>query len=177
MTGPIMPKATAVWLLDNTALTFQQIADFCCLHVLEIETLANQETSTIMGLDPLMNGQLTQDEIDRCSQDPKAKLVLQKNLIGSTPKTTGKYTPIARRQDKPNAIAWLVKHYPEMKDSHIVKLIGTTKTTIEAIRQKTHWNIQNIKPHSPVLLGICSQTDLNTVLAKTERKEEPSFTF
>ncbi len=167
-----MPKATAVWLLDNTALTFQQIADFCGLHVLEIETLANQEVPTIIGLDPLNNGQLTQEEIDRCSKDSTARLMLQKDLSISQGKKSGKYTPIARRQDKPNAISWLLKHYPNLRDAHIVKLIGTTKPTIDAIKQKTHWNIQNIKPQSPVLLGICSQADLDKYVEKAEKMSQ-----
>lgn len=169
MTTPIMPKATAVWLLDNTALTFKQIADFCGLHILEVETLANQEVATILGLDPIMNGQLTQEEIDRCTDDSSAKLVLQKDLSKDQKKNTGKYTPIARRQDKPNAISWLLKHYPNLRESHIVKLVGTTKPTIESIKQKTHWNIQNIKPHSPVLLGICTQADLDRAIERADK--------
>jgi hypothetical protein len=164
-----MPRATAVWLLDNTALTFQQIADFCHLHLLEVETLANQETPTMLGLNPLMNGQLTQEEIDRCTADPSARLILQKDFSKDQQKRSGKYTPIARRQDKPNAIAWLLKYYPNLKESQIVKLVGTTKPTIEAIKQKTHWNIQNIKPQSPVLLEICSQNDLDRAVEKAEK--------
>jgi hypothetical protein len=169
-----MPKATAAWLLDNTALTFQQIADFCQLHFLEVETLANQEVPTIIGLDPIINGQLTQEEIDRCTNDKTARLQLQKNLSDGLSNKKGKYTPIARRQDKPNAIAWLVKHYPTMRDGYIVKLIGTTKNTIEAIRTKTHWNIQNIKPQSPVLLELCSQENLDKYVEKTEKEAAQS---
>lgn len=174
MTAPIMPKATAVWLLDNTALTFKQIADFCHLHILEVETLANQEVATIIGLDPLINGQLNQEEIDRCTKDKDAQLKLQKNLMAGATSKRGKYTPIARRQDKPNAISWLLKHYPTMREGYIVKLIGTTKNTIEAIRTKTHWNIQNIKPQSPVLLELCSQASLDKYVAKTEKESASS---
>tara|TARA_B000000565_G_scaffold255881_1_gene238654 strand:+ start:29754 stop:30266 length:513 start_codon:yes stop_codon:yes gene_type:complete len=169
-----MPKATAVWLLDNTALTFQQIADFCHLHYLEVETLANQEVTTIIGLDPIINGQLTQEEIDRCTSDKDARLQLQKNLSVGLSNKKSKYTPIARRQDKPNAIAWLIKHYPTMRDGYIVKLIGTTKNTIEAIRTKTHWNIQNIKPQSPVLLDLCSQGSLDKYVEKTQKEAAQS---
>ena len=168
MTSPLMPKATAVWLIDNTALTFQQIADFCGLHVLEVETMANAEKPTLIGLDPLANGQLNKEEIERCEKDENADLVLQTEITALKQKTS-KYTPIARRQDKPNAIAWLLKNYPNISDRKVVKLIGTTKNTIEAIRTKTHWNMQNIKPHSPVLLGICTESELNkTVAGETE---------
>lgn len=170
MTLPLMPKATAVWLVDNTSLTFKQIADFCGMHDLEVKGIADGEVAQgIRAIDPIAAGCLTREEITRCEQDSKAKLIIiEKKLPKITVKggKKAKYTPIARRQDKPDAIYWLVKNYPEITDAQIAKLIGTTKTTIEAIRNKDHWNIKNIRPRDPVLLGICSQGDLNKVVEK-----------
>ncbi|NBO18265.1 MAG: DUF1013 domain-containing protein [Proteobacteria bacterium] len=168
MTLPLMPKATAVWLVENTALTFEQIAEFCGMHPLEVQGIADGEVSGgIRGLDPLANGQLTQDEITRCEADTKARLEIKataKQYISQ--KTKGsRYTPVARRQDKPDAIAWLIKNYPGMTDAQICKLVGTTKNTINAVRGKTHWNSNNIKPRDPVLLGLCSQTHLDAAVA------------
>ena len=177
MTLPLMPKATAVWLVENTALSFEQIAEFCGMHPLEIQGIADGEVSGgIRGLDPLANGQLTSDEIKRCENDPSAKLQIAgtaKQYISGKSKGA-RYTPVARRQDKPDAIAWLIKHFPAMTDAQIVKLIGTTKNTIEAVRTKSHWNSGNIKPRDPVLLGLCTQTHLDAATAgfkQTEDKE------
>lgn len=177
MTLPLMPKATAVWLVENTALSFEQIAEFCGMHPLEISGIADGEVSGgIRGLDPIANGQLSQEEISRVEADPKARLELlgtAKQYISN--KTKGsRYTPVARRQDKPDAIAWLIKNYPGMTDAQIGKLVGTTKNTIAAVRTKTHWNSSNIKPRDPVLLGLCTQTHLDAAAAsiKPEANKE-----
>lgn len=174
MTLPLMPKATAVWLVENTALSFEQIAEFCGMHPLEVQGIADGDVSGgIRGLDPTANGQLTLEEIARCEKDPKARLEIlttAKQYISK--KTKGsRYTPVARRQDKPDAIAWLVKHFPTMSDAQVAKLVGTTKNTIQAVRTKSHWNSNNIKPRDPVLLGLCTQTHLDAAVAKI--KVEP----
>ena len=167
MALPLMPKATAVWLVENTALTFEQIADFCGMHPLEIQGIADGDVSGgIRGLDPMANGQLTGEEIARCEADPAHRLALKstaKQYINKKAKGS-RYTPVARRQDKPDAIAWLLKHFPAMTDSQICKLVGTTKNTINAVRGKTHWNTSNIKPRDPVLLGLCTQTHLDAAV-------------
>lgn len=174
MAHPLMPKATAVWLVENTTLTFEQIADFCGLHELEVQAIADGEVATGMhGLDPVANGQLTRSEIERAEKDQAARLVMH---IPDLPQpgnrsTGGRYTPIAKRQDKPNGIAWLVKNYPELSDSQISKLLGTTKPTIASIRDRSHWNIANIKASNPVLLGLCSQSALDTVLEKLAKQK------
>lgn len=163
-----MPKATAVWLVENTGLTFAQIAEFCGMHELEVQGIADGEVAVgIMGMDPTANSQLTQAEIERCEKDPKAKLQLgdEARQYVQTKVKGARYTPVARRGDKPDAISWLIKHFPDLPDSKIVKLIGTTKNTIKAVREKTHWNSQNIKPRDPVLLGLCTQTQLDMVVA------------
>jgi len=171
MSTPLMPKATAVWLLENTALTFEQISKFCGMYILEVEALANDENNTITGLDPIATRQLTAEEIERCTQDPYAFLQLSVLHVDRFAKKTGaKYTPLSRRQDKPNAISWILKNHPHMSESQIVRLIGTTKSTIQAIRDKTHWNIQNIKPQSPILLGLCSQEELDAVVSKLPQR-------
>jgi hypothetical protein len=167
-----MPKATAVWLVENTALTFKQIADFCGLHILEIQAIADEEVAVGMqGLDPVANGQLTKEEIAKCEEDPSAKLALIKTDIPQ-PSARGKgprYTPLSKRQDKPDAIAWLLRHYPELTDAQISRLIGTTKPTINAVRDRSHWNSPNLKPRSPVELGICKHDDLRVALEKAHR--------
>ncbi len=167
-----MPKATAVWLIENTTLTFEQIATFCGMHLLEVKGIADGEVAEgILGLDPIVHSQLTKEEITRCENDRNARLQMTdsaKKHIDAKKKKTAKYTPVARRQDKPDAIAWFLKHCPDVADAQIVKLIGTTKTTIAAIRARHHWNISNIKPRDPVLLGLCTQTDLDKVLAKVK---------
>jgi hypothetical protein len=167
-----MPKATAVWLVENTALTFKQIADFCGLHILEVQAIADEEVAVGMqGLDPVANGQLTKEEIVRCEEDPSAKLALTKSDIPQ-PSARGKgprYTPLSKRQDKPDAIAWLLRHYPELTDAQIGRLVGTTKPTINAVRDRTHWNSPNLKPRSPVELGICKHDDLRIAIEKAHR--------
>ena len=170
-----MPKATAVWLVENTALTFVQIADFCGLHILEIQAIADEEVAVGMqGLDPIANGQLTKEEIARCEEDPSAKLALVKSDIPQ-PSVRGKgprYTPLSKRQDKPDAIAWLLRHYPDLTDAQISRLIGTTKPTINAVRDRTHWNSPNLKPRSPVELGLCKHDDLRLAIEKMQRTLE-----
>ena len=169
MTSLLMPKATAVWLIDNTTLTFEQIAEFCSLHVLEVQAIADGDVGHgILGFDPIINGQLTKEEIDRCCNDNS--LFLSKSY-SSLPQTTNKnkgpkYIPLARRGDKPNAIAWIIKNHPEVKNNQISKLIGTTKDTIEKIRTRSHWNISNITAKHPVLLSLCTQEDLDEAIVK-----------
>jgi len=172
MAHPLMPKATAVWLIENTSLSFEQIADFCGLHPLEVQGIADDEVSTgIQGLDPVIRNQVTREEIERCQNDPSARLKMAtQDLPQPAKRTKGpRYTPVAKRQDKPDGIAWLVRHHPELKDSQVAKLIGTTKNTIQAVRERTHWNSPNIRPRDPVLLGLCSQTDLNQAVEKARR--------
>ena len=166
MSTPLMPKATAVWLVDNTALSFDQIADFCELHPLEVKGIADGDVATgIKGEDPTKNGQLTADEIEKCEADSTRKLKLAKDAVLRAYKQKGpRYTPVAKRQDKPDAIAWLVRNFPTMKDAVIIKLIGTTKNTIGAIRDRSHWNYANLNPRDPVLLGLCTQTALNQAI-------------
>lgn len=169
MNTPLMPKATAVWLVDNTALSFEQIANFCDLHVLEVKGIADGDVASgINGLSPLQNNQLTREEIDRCEADPDARLQLRPSTVPMPAKRVKgpRYTPIARRQEKPDAIAFLVKTFPDLKDAQIIKLIGTTKNTIGTIRERTHWNMANIQARDPVLLGLCKQQDLDREVAK-----------
>ena len=169
MTQLLMPKASAVWLIENTSLSFDQIADFCSLHPLEVQSIADGEAGIgIQGYDPVQNGQLTQEELDRCQKDPTAQLMLaESDLPTPNRRTKGpRYVPVARRGDKPDGIAWLVKHHPELKDSQIVKLIGTTKETIGKIRERTHWNIANITAKHPAMLGLCAQGDLDSAIEK-----------
>ena len=172
MSLPLMPKATAVWLVENTALTFEQIARFCGMHTLEIQAIADGDVgASMMGLNPIANGQLTQEEIARCEADENA--VLKRNvsdLPELLPRSKGaRYTPMAKRQDKPDAIAWLLKHQPELTDAQIRKLIGTTKNSIDAIRNKTHWNMANIKARNPVLLGLCTEADLEKAVVEAPK--------
>jgi hypothetical protein len=169
MTQPLMPKATAVWLIDNTALTFDQVADFCGLHALEVQAIADGEVSVgIQGFDPVSNGQVSRAEIERCVGAPNERLQLSKSdLPKPSIKTKGpKYVPVAKRGDKPDAIAWLLKHHPELKDSQVARLVGTTKDTINKVRDRSHWNSQNITARHPGLLGLCSQTDLLQAVTK-----------
>ena len=167
MAHPLMPKATAVWLVENTALTFEQIADFCGLHALEVQAIADGEVPAMQGLDPVTAGELTREEIERCQEDPKARLnpapLASAELQGKT--KGARYTPVSKRQDRPDAIAWILKNYPEISDAQISKLIGTTKSTIQSVRDRTHWNATNIKPRNPVGLGICSEGDLEKAIA------------
>jgi hypothetical protein len=170
-----MPKATAVWLVDNTSLSFDQVAAFCGLHPLEVQGIADGEVAVgIQGMDPVTSGELTRAEIERCEADPTAHLATAKsNLPQPTKRTKGpRYTPVAKRQDKPDGIYWLVRHHPELKDSQVARLIGTTKTTIQAVRERSHWNSPNIRPRDPVLLGLCSQVDLNAAVEKARKAAE-----
>lgn len=172
---PLMPKATAVWLVDNTSLTFEQIAEFCGLHPLEVKGIADGEVAGgIQGIDPIGTNTLTKDEIARCEQDPAARLKMAKRDLPEPAKRTKgpRYTPVAKRQDKPDGIAWLIRNHPELKDSQLSKLIGTTKTTIQAVRDRTHWNSTNIRPRDPVLLGLCSQTELNAAILRARKAAE-----
>lgn len=173
MAQPLMPKATAVWLVENTSLTFDQIADFCGLHSLEVQAIADDEVAIgIIGFDPVANSQLSLEEIERCSQDPSLRLEL---ATPNTPiprsKSKGpRYTPVSKRQERPDAIAWLLKDYPELSDAQICRLVGTTKTTINAVRDRTHWKSSNIKPRDPVDLGICTYDELLSAVDKARQK-------
>lgn len=166
MVLPLMPKATAMWLIENTALSFEQISEFTGLHTIEIQAMADGEVSmSIKGADPILNNQLTLTEIKRCEADPNAKVQLNINeAYEKATKKGAKYTPVAKRQDKPDAIAWLLKQYPEIPVSTVCTLIGTTKPTVTAIKEKTHWNMSNIKPRNPVVLGLCSDSDIERAL-------------
>jgi hypothetical protein len=172
MNKPLMPKATAVWLVDNTKLTFDQIADFCGLHPLEVKGIADGDVAQgIKGLDPVAAGQLTREEMERAERDPAMRLRMSqaKHSAPESKATTRRgprYTPVSRRQDRPNAIAWLVRHHPELTDAQISKLVGTTKSTISSIRDRSHWNMANIKPADPVTLGLCSQIELDFAVQK-----------
>ncbi|MEM9428876.1 MAG: DUF1013 domain-containing protein [Pseudomonadota bacterium] len=173
MSLPLMQKATAVWLIDNTTLTFPQIAAFCGLHELEVNGIADGEVAQgIKGFDPVANHQLTMEEIKRCEADPRARLQLFKNPAaeGETKRKGPRYTPLSKRQDRPAAIAWLVKFHPELSDGQISKLVGTTKPTIQSIRDRSHWNMANIQPVDPVALGLCKQTELDEAVAKASAK-------
>ncbi len=173
---PLMPKATAVWLVDNTTLTFRQIADFCGMHELEVAGVADGEVAVgIKGLDPIANHQLTAEDIKKCEADPVARLTLIKRELAPPQKRRGpRYTPVSKRQDRPAAIAWLVRYHPELEDSQIAKLVGTTKPTIQSIRNRTHWNISNIQPVDPVALGLCQQLDLDAAVRKAADKKAKS---
>ncbi len=164
-----MPKGTAIWLIENTKLTFKQIADFCGFHELEVKGIADGEVAVgVRAVDPIACNQLDQKEIDRCSNDPSLSLQIKISNVYETiiekKKNNFKYTPIARRYDKPDAIYWLLKNFPDIKDNAIIKLIGTTKSIVNSIRHRTHWNIANIRQRDPVILGICTQTELDAVI-------------
>ena len=173
---PLMPKATAVWLVEHTALSFDQIAEFCGLHVLEVKGIADGDVAHgIKGMDPISSGQLTREEIKKAQDDPDYCLQLAKSKVEiPTVKTkrAPKYTPLSRRHDRPNAILWLLRHHGELRDSQIMRLVGTTKPTIEAIRERTHWNSANLQPQDPVALGLCSQIDLDAEVRKAARRLE-----
>jgi uncharacterized protein len=176
-TAPLMPKATAVWLVENTSLSFEQIAQLCNLHVLEVKAIADGDAAQgIKGLDPILTGQLTREDIALAEKDPNQKLHISESKVRlpeAKPKKGPRYTPVSRRQDRPNAILWLVRNHPELKDSQIMRLVGTTKSTIAAIRDRTHWNSANLTPLDPVTLGLCSQTDLDLEVMKAA-KEKPA---
>jgi len=170
---PLMPKATAVWLVDNTTLTFRQIAEFCGMHELEVAGIADGEVAIgIKGFDPIANNQLDAEDIKRCEADPVARLKLLKREVAPMQRRRGpRYTPVSKRQDRPAAIAWLVRYHPELEDSQIGKLVGTTKPTIQSIRSRSHWNIANIQPVDPVALGLCKQVDLDAAVRKAAEKK------
>ncbi len=175
--APLMPKATAVWLVENTALSFDQIAEFCKLHTLEVKAIADGDSAQgIKGMDPIQTGQLTREEIEHAEKDKNLRLKLadrkvrvpeQKNKRGP------RYTPVSRRQDRPNAILWLIRNHAELKDSQIMRLVGTTKSTIQSIRERSHWNASNLSPLDPVTLGLCSQIDLDFEVGRAA-KEKPT---
>ncbi len=174
MTKPLMSKATAVWLVDNTTLSFRQIADFCGLHELEVQGIADGDVATgVKGFDPVANNQLEMIEIERGQADPLYKLKLKFNAaaVGEEKRRGPRYTPLSKRQDRPAAILWLVKFHPELSDGAIGKLVGTTKPTIQAIRERTHWNIGQITPIDPVALGLCKQSELDTAVQAAARKK------
>ena len=168
----LMPKATAVWLVDNTALSFDQIAQFCKLHPLEVKAIADGESAQgIKGLDPINTGQLSREEIAKAEKDSnyQLKLATSKYVVPELRKKGPRYTPVSKRQDRPNAILWLVRNHPELKDAQISRLVGTTKNTIEQIRERTHWNSANLQPVDPVALGLCSQIDLDFEVQKAAK--------
>lgn len=173
MNKPLMAKATAVWLVDNTTLSFKQIGDFCGLHELEIQGIADGDVAAgVKGYDPIASHQLDAEEIARSEKNPAHPLKLKHNpsAEGEEKRRGPRYTPLSKRQDRPAAILWLVKFHPELADSQIAKLVGTTKPTINSIRERTHWNIQNIQPIDPVALGLCRQTELDTIVQKAAKK-------
>ena len=176
MNSPLMPKSTAVWLIDNTGLTFEQIAKFCNLHVLEVQGIADGEVAVgIQGKNPIISGELTLEEIKKCEENSSLELKIIKNeipLSSDSNKKKKSFTPASRRQLIPDAISWLLKYYPELADSQIVKLIGTTKVTITTIKNREHWNMQNISPRDPVLLSLCKQSSLGEAVATAKKKLE-----
>ena len=179
MGKPIMAKATAVWLVDNTTLTFKQIADFTGMHELEVQGIADGDVATgVKGFDPIANNQLEPDEIKKGEANPMHKLRLKVYAAaqGEEKRRGPRYTPLSKRQDRPASILWLVKFHPELSDGQISKLVGTTKPTIQAIRERTHWNINNIQPIDPVALGLCKQSELDAAVAKAAKKQEAVMT-
>ena len=168
--APLMPKATAVWLIENTGLTFDQIADFCRLHPLEVKGIADGDVAQgIKGLDPVASGQISRDEIEKGEADNSYRLKISQSSTGipvAKSRRGPRYTPVSRRQDRPDAILWLLRYHPELSDAQVIKLVGTTKPTIQSIRDRTHWNSQQLKPVDPVTLGLCSQLDLDLAVQK-----------
>jgi hypothetical protein len=174
---PLMPKATAVWLVENTSLTFDQIAEFCDLHVLEVKGIADGDVAHgIKGMDPISSGQLTREEIEKGQRNSNYHLTLAKSKVlipEVKTKRVPKYTPVSRRHDRPNAILWLLRYHPELKDSQLMRLVGTTKPTIESIRSRSHWNANNLQPLDPVTLGLASQIDLDFEVEKAAKSAPP----
>lgn len=171
---PLMPIATAVWLIDNTSMTFDQIADFCGLHPLQVKGIADGDVGGgVRGIDPITTHQLTRDEIEKAQEDPDYRLKLSrpKTAVPDRPRKGPRYTPISKRQNRPDAILWMVRNHPEVQDSKIARLLGTTKTTIQSVRDRTHWNSANLQPKDPVGLGLCTQIDLDTVVRKAAAKK------
>ncbi len=176
---PLMPKATAVWLIDNTSLTFEQIADFCGIHPLEVKGIADEDVAKgIKGIDPIATGQLTHEQIEEAEKNPEMRLKMapaKYKMPHIKAKKTPRYTPVSKRQDKPDAIYWLLRNHPELTDADLMKLIGTTKATIAKIRDRGHWNSQNIKAVDPVTLGLCTQIELDFIVARAaNRKPRPA---
>ena len=171
-TAPLMPKATAIWLLDNTTMTFDQIADFCVLHPLEVKAIADGDASQgIKGADPMLSGQLTREEVDKAEADSsyRMKILEPKVKVPEVKRRGPRYTPVSKRQDRPNAILWLVRNHAELKDAQIMRLVGTTKPTIQAIRERTHWNSATLQPTDPVTLGLCTQLELDFEVRKAAK--------
>ncbi|HEX4293284.1 MAG TPA: cell cycle transcriptional regulator TrcR [Rhizomicrobium sp.] len=175
-TKPLMPKATAVWLVDNTSLTFEQIAEFCGLHPLEVKGIADEDVAKgIKGQDPIAAGQLTREAIEAAEKDPKFRLKMaapKHKMPSIKQKKAPRYTPVSKRQDKPDAVYWILRNHPEFADADIIKLIGTTKATIQKIRERSHWNATNIKAVDPVTLGLCSQLELDLAVTRANVKRE-----
>ena len=173
---PLMPKATAVWLVDNTALSFEQIADFCGLHPLEVKGIADEDVAKgIKAQDPVATGQLTREQIADAEKDPRKRLKMapaKHKMPNVRLKRAPRYTPVSKRQDKPDAVYWLIRNHPEFSDSDIIKLVGTTKATIAKIRERSHWNAANIKAVDPVTLGLCSQLELDLAVSRVHAKHE-----
>jgi hypothetical protein len=173
---PLMPKATAVWLVENTSLTFEQIADFCGLHMLEVKGIADDDVAQgIKGMDPITSNQLTREEIERGQEDPKYRLQLMRSTVviptgKNKPRKRPKYVPVSKRQDRPNAIVWLVRNHPELTDTQVIKLVGTTKPTIEKIRTRSHSSMASFQPVDPVALGLCTQSDLDNEVEKASKR-------
>ncbi len=168
---PLMPHATASWLVDTTSLTFEQIAEFCGLHLLEVQAMADDlASSKYTGRDPVRSGELTMAEIEKGQADPGYSLRMHKAPVTVNRTKGPRYTPVSKRQDKPDGIAWILRHHPEISDAQVGKLIGTTRNTIAAIRDRTHWNISNIQPKDPVTLGLCSQRELDGIVARAAKK-------
>jgi len=168
---PLMPHATASWLVDNTSLSFEQIAEFCGLHILEVQAMADDlASSKYTGRDPVHSGELTHEEIRKGQADPNYRLRMHRAPVDVSRTKGPRYTPVSKRQDKPDGIAWILRNHPEMSDAQIGKLIGTTRNTINAIRERSHWNIQNIQPKDPVTLGLCSQRELDAAVAKAAKR-------
>jgi len=171
---PLMPHATASWLVDNTALSFEQIAEFCGLHILEVQAMADDlASSKYTGRDPVHSGELTHDEIAKGQADPNYRLRMHRAPVDVSRTKGPRYTPVSKRQDKPDGIAWIIRNHPEISDAQIGKLIGTTRNTINAIRERSHWNIQNIQPKDPVTLGLCSQREFDAAVAKAAKRAAP----
>jgi hypothetical protein len=172
---PLMPHATASWLVDNTSLSFEQIAEFCGLHILEVQAMADDlASSKYTGRDPVHSGELTHEEIERGQADPNYALKMQRAPVDVSRTKGPRYTPVSKRQDKPDGIAWIIRNHPEISDAQIGKLIGTTRNTINAIRERSHWNIQNIQPKDPVTLGLCSQRELDAAVARAAKRAVPA---
>lgn len=170
---PLMPLATAVWLIENTSLSFDQIADFCRLHPLQVKGIADGDVAAgVRGINPITNNQLAREELDKAQADPdyRMKLARTKTIVPEKPHKGPRYTPVSKRQNRPDAILWMVRNHPEVSDAQISKLLGTTKSTIQSVRDRSHWNSQNITPQDPVGLGLCSQIDLDNLVRKAAAK-------